>query len=565
MAFPLELLFALREAGELSSNDVAARLRDTIADHFRGGTTWGQYITYFGDSESGDVIFMADGDTRKASYEMSDAGDKSATCSIDFEHTLNVVPRTVYEEEADEADTYAAMHEAYRKKKLYTDLPVYERFISKKERDSMDSGDFAGKGRSFPIKTQADVSAAFHSLGRAGADNYSVSTIRANIIRIAKRKGFSLPKSAEKSTKESAAPVTGTLKLSESVAFESDIQLQEAFAPTKEIKLIAPGKGSSAFYPAEVLKRDGPKVFKAGTPMRIDHPTRAEEASRPEGSVKDWGAVLESDAVWRDDHKQGPGLYGRIKPFSDYAQMIEEKGPYAGVSIRANGNAVMEAGKPKMREGVPVLAELTSAEGVDMVTRAGAGGMFLQESARAAEEVQDVTAEEIQKLVESAVSNAVNPYRERALRGDATVLANRILSGVSFTESQKQFVIEESLRNALPIDGDKLDEKKFSDLVVAEAKRFGAAIGTGGKVRGLGAAVEVTEAMKNCPTCDGDGEDEDGEDCSDCGGSGKVPRGGKKAKESAKRETVENDELATRLRESLGMSEAGAKRAAGGR
>ena len=69
--------------------------------------------------------------------------------------------------------------------------------------------------------------------------------------------------------------------------------------------------------------------------------------------------------------------------------------------------------------------------------------------------------------------------------------------------------------------------------------------------------------MKNCPTCDGDGEDEDGEDCSDCGGSGKVPRGGKKAKESAKRETVENDELATRLRESLGMSEAGARRAAG--
>ena len=311
---PIDFLFALREAGDLSSDDVAARLRDTIADHFRGGSSWGYLVTYFGDSESGEVIYSANSDTRKASYEISGAGDKSSKCVIDFDNSLNVVPRTIYEEEADEADTYAAMSEAFIKDGIYkTGMPIYERFISKKERDSMDSGDFAGKGRSFPIKTQADVSAAFHSLGRAGADNYSVSTIRANIIRIAKSKGFSLPKSAEKATKESAAaPATGVLKLSESVGFDVDIELREAFAPSREIKLIAPGKGASAFYPAEVLKRDGPKVFRAGTPMRIDHPTRAEEAARPEGSVKDWGAVLESDAVWRDDHKQGAGLYGRI-------------------------------------------------------------------------------------------------------------------------------------------------------------------------------------------------------------------------------------------------------------
>ena len=119
MAFPIDFLFALREAGDLSADDIAARLRDTIADHFRGGMSYGYLVTYFGDSTSGDVIFSVDGDMRKASYDMSDAGEKSATCTIDFANTLNVVPRTVYEEEADEADTYAAMSEAFVKAKFY--------------------------------------------------------------------------------------------------------------------------------------------------------------------------------------------------------------------------------------------------------------------------------------------------------------------------------------------------------------------------------------------------------------------------------------------------------------
>lgn len=74
---------------------------------------------------------------------------------------------------------------------------IEKRNIPQSERDKMDSADFAGKGTSFPIKAQADVMAAFHSLGMAGADNYSSDQIRRNIIRIANKKGFSLPKSAQ--------------------------------------------------------------------------------------------------------------------------------------------------------------------------------------------------------------------------------------------------------------------------------------------------------------------------------------------------------------------------------
>ena len=61
------------------------------------------------------------------------------------------------------------------------------------DRDKLPAEDFAGKDRSFPIKTQADVSDALQSIGRAGDDNYDAATLRSNIIRIARRKGFSVP------------------------------------------------------------------------------------------------------------------------------------------------------------------------------------------------------------------------------------------------------------------------------------------------------------------------------------------------------------------------------------
>lgn len=57
------------------------------------------------------------------------------------------------------------------------------------DREKIDAKDFAGKNRSFPIVTPKDVADAASSLGRAGADNYSTDKIKANIIKIAKRKG----------------------------------------------------------------------------------------------------------------------------------------------------------------------------------------------------------------------------------------------------------------------------------------------------------------------------------------------------------------------------------------
>lgn len=57
------------------------------------------------------------------------------------------------------------------------------------DRDKMPAEDFAGKDRSFPIKTPGDVSDAASSIGRAGPSNYSSDQLKKNIIRIARRKG----------------------------------------------------------------------------------------------------------------------------------------------------------------------------------------------------------------------------------------------------------------------------------------------------------------------------------------------------------------------------------------
>jgi hypothetical protein len=63
------------------------------------------------------------------------------------------------------------------------------RDIPESHRKNLPPEDFAGKGMSFPIETPEDVHDAAQSIGRAGDDNYLASTLKANIKRIAKRKG----------------------------------------------------------------------------------------------------------------------------------------------------------------------------------------------------------------------------------------------------------------------------------------------------------------------------------------------------------------------------------------
>ena len=150
---------------------------------------------------------------------------------------------------------------------------------------------------------------------------------------------------------------------------------------TMAVKVIQPGVGTSGFYPAGVLERDGPKVFAKGTRIFVDHPTATEEADRPERSVRDLAGEFVSDARWETQGAAGPGLYADAKVFGPWQPFVEELAPHIGMSIRAQGRGTMgEVDGEPMR----IIKELVSAQSVDLVTAAGAGGQILSlfESAR---------------------------------------------------------------------------------------------------------------------------------------------------------------------------------------
>jgi len=107
---------------------------------------------------------------------------------------------------------------------------------------------------------------------------------------------------------------------------------------TLPILLVNEGWGSSGYYSREVLERDA-GVFTKGIQMHLDHMTRAEESQRPEGSVTTLAAVLESDAYFKEDGAEGPGVYGDAKVLDHQKDLIEALAPYVGLSIRASGIA----------------------------------------------------------------------------------------------------------------------------------------------------------------------------------------------------------------------------------
>lgn len=72
------------------------------------------------------------------------------------------------------------------------------RYIKKAERDAIPDEDFGyvnGDRRLFPIQIQDDVMAAARLIGRAkGLSDADRDAVKAKIIKIAKRKGFDIPK-----------------------------------------------------------------------------------------------------------------------------------------------------------------------------------------------------------------------------------------------------------------------------------------------------------------------------------------------------------------------------------
>jgi len=121
------------------------------------------------------------------------------------------------------------------------------------DRDKLDNSDFAGPDRSFPIVTPGDVSDAASSLGRAKGDH---SKIKANIIRIAHRKGDAFVKELPEDWKTDAE--------------------KGAVAPSKEVPYLLKRLHDvvCGAYHWDLVVEEYPTIEKNGVAAALGGPTR---------------------------------------------------------------------------------------------------------------------------------------------------------------------------------------------------------------------------------------------------------------------------------------------------
>lgn len=211
---------------------------------------------------------------------------------------------------------------------------------------------------------------------------------------------------------------------------------------TTRLLLINAGWGSSGYYSPEVLKRDGPKAFAEGIKMYLDHPTAAEDAQRPERSVRDLAAVLTKNAQWQENGPRGPGLYAEARVVDTHRDTLAAVAPDIGVSIRAMGESKM--GSAEGKSG-PIIQRIVGAKSVDFVTEPGRGGRILQlaESKRQQHTGGDPASQRgaSMQLTES----------ERKLQGEIAALVETVQrQGKALLLAEARSFVRDAIPEALP-------------------------------------------------------------------------------------------------------------------
>lgn len=285
----------------------------------------------------------------------------------------------------------------------------------------------------------------------------------------------------------------GELLVERACKFLDEPKLQEAASTSYPILLISPGRGSSGFYSADVLKKAAESnVFAAGTQMFWNHDTEAEEGARPEGDLNRLAAVTTSNAAWNESGTSGPGLYAQAKVFADYAEKVRDMGPHIGLSIRAGGSRNNEADGPDGRKGV--ITALHNAMSVDFVTRAGRGGKILTEAATSESTTgETMTQDEIKALIKESIApvEAENQrLRVQLARQQAPATIKEALREIRLPEASKNKIIRRLAETDLPSETAKLNE-----LIEAEARseaQFLQELGYG-NVEAIGARMTEAE------------------------------------------------------------------------
>jgi hypothetical protein len=143
------------------------------------------------------------------------------------------------------------------------------------------------------------------------------------------------------------------------------------------IRIISAGEGSSAFYPAEVLERDGRRAFPLGTKIYMNHPSMSENWDRPERDAEKIVGKIVS-IVEYDETDQS--LYCEVE-FSDdpkFVRYLEQFHDVLGMSIYAYAEFDEFVTIGEYTGDVVTHLLESPLNSVDIVTVPGANGAILK-------------------------------------------------------------------------------------------------------------------------------------------------------------------------------------------
>jgi hypothetical protein len=280
------------------------------------------------------------------------------------------------------------------------------RDIPQSERDKMDASDFAGPHQSFPIKTQADVDAASHLIGKS--DN--PGAVKAKVITIAKRKGLKIPdawRAAEGF--EALSNPEGINQYSHGAA--SDAHREASQAHDRAAKAERNGDGNASSLKAEARQAS----------IKAEHASIAAEHA----------SVGQKDALGRsmkDDHK-GSSLAGRAREAGKsgdhvLAANLHERasshhmGQTVTKSVRMKGLSMnLKSLRAKMLALFDTPSEAASEEAAELVGYNTLRSLFDQVSAsydEASRIVDDLIADEVDDPTETTADEAAEEEVESA-------------------------------------------------------------------------------------------------------------------------------------------------------
>lgn len=229
-----------------------------------------------------------------------------------------------------------------------------------------------------------------------------------------------------------------TVSLNESIAFSAT-----ATGKKWQVKVIESGWGSSGYYPKEVLAEYGPKVFKKGTKVFMNHPSVHEENDRPERDVNQLAGKLVSDARF-----DGTGLIAEVEFYSHFAPIIKEMAGDVGLSIRALGES--RVGEAEGRQG-PIIEALVAdpLTSVDVVTVAGAGGKFLSLLESYSRKDDEAT------LLSESVSEGYEMLTKEEFEAAVADLKATLVEAISPLQESVKFLVE----SATPAETEEATEE----------------------------------------------------------------------------------------------------------